>query len=506
MYPYLKKDLDDKRITKKLAQSILECLFLKVCVRTYPVDYHRARRVPGVGGSEKVTIGGTDSSGHDVTNDLSFMLLESHAHTHMHDFVLSLRMHRDTPDDILKATLQVLRIGSGIPHIINDEAIIPSLLRLGIPVAEARNYADIGCQENVTDPNTCGADVNPRSNAGYFNLPKMVHLALYDGIEKMTGVQAGPKTGNPNSFKTMNEFFEAVKKQIDHAVYINCIYNNLMDWAWANWQPAPVLDLLHPGPRKTGIEYNDGGCKYNWTGAIGVGLGTAADALSAIEWLNFDKKEVTFDRLIEAMDCNWEGYADIKEKCLRAPKYGKDDDYADKWAVAISSAWMDAYERHRTSHGGIFVGGFFSMSNYVWMGHDTWATPDGRSIGDPLSSAIDPSNGVDLEGPVRLHKSAAKLDTWRITNGTTFNCKFTTAAVSGERELAKWADLVRTFILLKGQSIQYTIVNSDALKKAQEHPDQYKDLIVRTGGYSAFFVELSKEIQDSVIARVEHTN
>lgn len=504
MYPYLKNDLEKGKITKKLAQSLLECLFIKFRERIYPVEYHRARRVPGITGNEKANISGVDSNGEDATNELSYMLLEAHAHAHSYDLVLAVRMHRDTPESLLKATLQVLRLGGGIPHILNDHAIIPGLTRLGVTLAEARNYADIGCQENVTDPNTCGADTNPRSNAGYFNLPKLAHLALYNGVEKMTGVQAGPKTGDPKNFKSMDEFFAAVKEQTEYAVRINCVYNNLMDWAWANWQPSPVIDLLHPGPRQKGIDYNNGGCKYNWTGAIGVGLGTAADSLATIEWLVYDKKEITIDQLIEALDNNWVGYEDIREKCRKAPKYGKDDDYADKWAVKMSRVWMDAYEKHRTSHGGIFVGGFFSISNYVWMGHDTWATPDGRGKGDTLSSAMDPSNEAELEGPARLHKSAAKIDTWRITNGVAFNCKFPTTVVASERELAKWADLVRTYILMGGQSVQYTIVDGEALREAQKHPEEYRDLIVRTGGYSAFFVDLTKEIQDTIIARTEH--
>jgi len=277
-----------------------------------------------------------------------------------------------------------------------------------------------------------------------------------------------------------------------------------MDWAFSNYHPSPVLDILHPGPRQRGIDYSNGGCKYNWTGAIAVGLGTAADSLTAIERLVFDRKELTMDELIKALDKNWVGYEEIKQKCLKAPKYGNDDDYADKWAVRMSSAWMDEYEKHRTPKGGIFVGGFFSMTTYVFIGSETWATPDGRGAQAPLSDAMSPSTGVDLEGPTRLHKSGAKIDTWRTTNGIAFNCKFTTAAVAGERELSKWADLVRTYILLKGQSIQYTIVSNEALKAAQIRPEEYRDLIVRTGGYSAFFVELDKETQDSIIARTEH--
>ncbi len=504
MYPYLKKDLEAGRITKKQAQELLECLLIKARQRQYLFEYRGAKRIQAMGSNDKITISGVDSNGQDATNELSFMLLEAHAHCHLDEPVLSFRMHKNTPDDILKMSLEVLRLGTGIPHILNDEAIIPSLMGRGVTLAEARNYADIGCQENVTDPNTCGADTNPHSNAGWFNLTKMVEFVLYNGVDKSSGKQSGPKTGDPRSFKSMEEFFKAVRKQLEYAVYVNCIYNNVMDWTFANWHPSPVLDLLHPGPRQKGIDYENGGCKYNWFGAIAVGLGTAADSLTAIEWLVYDRKELTIDQLLEALDNNWVGYEDIRRKCRQVPKYGNDDDYADKWAVRMSSAWMDEYEKHRSAHGGIFVGGFFSMTTYVFIGGETWATPDGRGAGEPLSDAMSPSVGVDLEGPTSLHKSAAKIDTWRTTNGVLFNCKFTTATVAGERELSKWADLVRTYILLKGQTVQYTVVDNEALKAAQIHPEEYRDLIVRTGGYSAFFVELDKETQDSIIARTAH--
>jgi pyruvate formate-lyase/glycerol dehydratase family glycyl radical enzyme len=504
MYPYLKKDLEAARITRKRAQQLLECLFIKIRQKLFLTEYRGAKRLISHRTNDKVTYGGVDSAGQDVTNEMAYMLLEAHCHVHFDDPVLSFRIHKDTPDDILRAALETLRLGTGSPHLLNDGAIIPNLMSRGVSLVDARNYCDLGCQENVTDPNTCGADTNPHSNAGWFNLAKMVEFALYDGVDKISDKQGGVKTGDARNFRSMDDFFEAVKRQIEYAVHVNCIYNNVLDWTFANWHPLPVLDLLHPGPRQKGIDYENGACKYNWYGAIGVGLGSAADSLAAIEWLVYDKKKVTIDKLLEALDNNWVGYEDVRSKCRQAPRYGNDDDYADKWAVRITNAWMDEYEKHRSAHGGIFVCGLFSATTYTWLGKETWATPDGRSKSEPLSSAIDPSNATELEGPTRLHKSAAKIDTYRTTNGILFNCKFPTASVATERELSKWADLVRAYMLLGGQTVQYTVVDNEALKEAQINPDGYRDLVVRIGGYSAFFVELDKETQDTIIARTEH--
>ena len=503
MYPYLQADLENGSISLRKAQELLECLFLKRR-RLYMLPYHGSKRTQSLHTNDKLNLSGVDASGNDATNQLSFMMLEAHAHVHLEEPILSIRVHKNTPDDILKATLSVLRLGSGVPHIINDEATVPSLVNRGVSLEEARNYADLGCQENVTDPNTSGADTNPRSNAGYFNLAKMIEFVLYDGVDKLSGKQAGVKTGDARNYRSMDEFFAAINKQIEYAVRVNCVVNNVMDWAWTNWHPAPMLDLMHPGTRRSGIDYENGGAKYNWTGTNAVGLGTATGALAAIEYLVYDKKIITMAQLLEALDNNWEGYEDIRRECLEAPKWGNDNDYADKWAVRISNAFMDEYEKHRTAHGGTFVPGFYSMTTYIFIGSETWATPDGRYAREPLSSAIDPSNFTDLAGPTRLHKSASKIDTWRTTNGVTFNCKFPTSVVAGERGLSKWADLVRTYVLLRGQTVQYNVVNNEALREAQIHPEEYKDLIVRTGGYSAFFVELSKETQDSIIGRTEH--
>jgi pyruvate-formate lyase len=433
------------------------------------------------------------------------MLLEAHAHVHLNDPNLAVRLHHNTPDDFLKCALQVVRLGGGLPILINDEVIVPALVsRCGVALEHARHYADLGCQENVTDPNMTGADTNGRTNAGWFNLVKPVELALYNGINPMHGKQVGPCTGDPRRFTSMEQFMEAVTVQLEHAVAMNVIMNNVGDFVFARYFPCVFHNLMHPGPQRTGVDINAGGCLYNWTGALGVGTANAGDCLAAIDNLIFQTKATTWDELLAALEADWEGYEDLRRRAIQAPKYGCDNDYADGWTKRLLDLWFDAYERHTTPRGGRFVCGLISMGSYLGLGELVGATPDGRKRGEKLADSTSPSPYAPAAGPTATHRSAAKaIDTYRTPNGITFNQRFTQANLSTERDLSKWADLVRTYIDAGGQQGQYTVVDSQALRLAQERPQDYKDLIVRVGGYSARFVELSKELQDSIIARAE---
>ncbi|MBI2941400.1 MAG: hypothetical protein HYY04_13280 [Chloroflexi bacterium] len=502
MLPYLRRDLAAGRITRKRAQELLECLFLKWNETNH---FGQSEINLGVSNNDKINLGGIDEHGRDCTNELSAMLLEAHAHVHLNDPNLAVRLHRNTPDDFLRQSLEVVRLGGGLPILISDEAIVNSLVaRCGVALEHARHYGDVGCQENVTDPNLTGADANGRTNAGWFNIPKPIELALYGGVNPLNGRQVGPRTGDPRGFASMEQLVAAVRAQLEYAVRMNVVLNNVSDFVFTRYFPCVFHNLMHPGPRRTGIDINAGGCMYNWTGTLAVGMANAGDALAAIDHLVYRTGQVTFDELRSALARDWEGAEDLRRRCIVAPKYGCDDEYADGWAKTMLDMLFDAFEQYRTPRGGRFVAGLISMGSYVTLGRRVGATPDGRRAGERLADATSPSIYAPAAGPTATHRSAARaIDTSRTPNGVTFNQRFNATSITTARELSKWADLVREYVDAGGQEAQYTVVDRATLRRAQEHPEEYRDLVVRVGGYSAVFVELSRELQETIIARTE---
>lgn len=502
MLPYLRQDLQAGRLSRAKAQELLECLFLKW---NETRRFAMSRGSTGGGNNDKINLGGMDERGRDCTNELSYMLLEAHAHVHLNDPNLSVRLHTNTPHKFLQQVLEVVRLGGGLPILLNDEVIVPALASTcGVRLEHARHYGDVGCQENISDPNMTGADTNGRTNAGWVALPKPIELALFDGVNPSNGVQVGPQTGDVRTFGTMEQFLEAVRTQTEHAVAMNVCVNNAYDHVFTRYFPCAFHNLMHPGPRASGVDINAGGCLYNWAGPLCVGMANAGDMLAAIDHLIYRTKRVTWQELLRALRHDWEGAEEIRQACIAAPKYGCDDDYADSWVRTMLGMYFDAYERHPTSRGGHFVVGLISMSNYVSLGRWLGATPDGRRSGTPLADATSPSSLAPALGPTATHRSAARaIDAYHVPNGVTFNQRFGTTSLSSPRELSKWADLVRSYMEDGGLQVQYTVVSHDDLKRAQQQPEAYRDLIVRVGGYSAVFVELSKEIQDTIIARAE---
>jgi len=504
LYPYLKKDLDSGKITPEFAQALLERLFIRFNERVNVLSNEAAEGRAGFRANDNITIGGVDTEGNDATNLLSHMALEAYVHIHLTDPPLSVRVHKNTPHDFLQKVLEALRLGGGMPKIVSDEVLIPAFLKNGVSIRDARNYADLGCQENVTDPN-CGdrPDANGRTNAGYFNLLKMIELAIFNGVNPENGIKVGPQTGNPESFESMEDFFNAVKRQAEAGIRSNVIINNTIEYCFWKYTPSPYHNLMHPGTRRSGLDYSQGGCRYNWTGATGIGLANSADTLAVIDRLIYQTKELGWSELKEALQNNWVGSEKLRRKCIAVPKYGMDEDLPDQWARRYSDLFFDIYESHPTPRGGKFICGFYSMGTYVTLGKYTGATPDGRTQGEQLADGMSPSHYVRPVGVTAAHRSVSKIDGTRMINGVTYIQQMNVSHLLQDREVEKWAALARTFVNIGGLCVQYNVLNVEELKEAKAHPERYPDLLVRVGGYSALFTRLSPELQDAIIARVE---
>lgn len=507
LYPLYKNWLDGGSETKEKAQELLECFFLKCYEYQSLREETIARSLAGDRTNDKITIGGIDANGHDITNDLTFRFLEAHAHVHLKEPNISLRINRDTPDRLLFGALEVVRLGSGLPQFINDDVIVPALImKADVDLVDARNYADIGCQENSVDPNSSPnqSDSNGHNNAGFFNFAKVLELTLYNGVNPINTKQVGPKTGDQSAFKSMQDFINAFKIQLGYAIEMNVIMNRVVEHHFSETIANPYLSLMHPGPRKSGIDYVAGGCRYNWIGAVGVGLATVADSLMVIEDIVYESRVCVWEELFSALMANWEGHDKLRNYSLSLLRYGGGGRRAEFWArwlVDIFSAEYEIYIYSRGDSKSKFVIGLFSMGIHLMMGNDVLATPDGRYAHEMLSGSIAPSQYAKPTGYTATHNAAASIDSLSVPNGIVFNQIMPSNLVSRPVDLKRWAALLKTFFEIGGMSVQYSVVNGNEMKAAQNNPQMHKDLIVRIGGYSARFIDLSKEIQDDFISR-----
>lgn len=497
LYPYYKADRE-RGAPKEELQELLECLWIKFSEVLRVDDKAVAEISSGYPLGQNVALGGLLPDGTDGTNELSFMCLEAQAHIRLLQPNLTVRLHAGTPDDFLKAAVQVISLGNGMPQLLNDEIIIPSLVRRGIPVEEARDYIPVGCDE-ITVEGTWG-----RCNGGYLSFAKVLELTLNNGRCLLTGEKLGLETGD--RFGTFAELMAAYHRQLEHAVGIQAAAANITDQIHAELAPCPTVSLLVSGCIEKGRDVTGGGARYNFTGPVGVGSGTVGDSLAAIKKLVYEEGAVSLDDIIQAIRQNFIGHEPLRQMLInRAPKFGCDVDYVDDLVIEITDSFFDQVEKHTNPRGGAFIPALYSVTAQAGLGRLSAATPDGRRERTPLSDGISPSNGMDLAGPTAALKSVCKVDLVRATNGVIFNLRFSPSVLSEEDGLDKIAQFLRTFVDLGGFHIQFNIISTETLKEAQQNPEAHRGLVVRVAGYSAFFVELCKEVQDSIIARTEQS-
>jgi formate C-acetyltransferase len=498
MYPYL---VMDKNISTEQAQELLDLLYIKFSEINKVRDEGSTKAFGGYPMFQNLIVGGVDREGEDATNPLSYMCLQATANTKLYQPSISIRVHSDTPAALYRKAAEVSRLGLGMPAYYNDRFIVPALLSRGLTREDARDYGIIGCVEPQVAGKTEGWH-----DAAFFNMAKVIELALNNGVDPLTGKQLGPQTGELDSFNSYADVIKAYSTQMKYFVKLLVISDNAVDMAHGQRAPLPFLSALVDDCITKGMSLQEGGAHYNFTGPQGVGVGNVADSLTAIKKLVFDDKAITLSDLKKVLATDFAGVEmeSLRQMLLnRAPKYGNDDEYADTIAHEGALIYCREVEKYTNPRGGKFQPGLYPVSANVPLGTMVGATPDGRKAGSPLADGVSPVSGVDHSGPTASVKSVARLDHVIASNGTLLNMKFHPSALKDERGIQNLVGVTETFFNGGGTHIQYNVVSRDTLLDAQQQPDNYKGMVVRVAGYSAFFTSLDKAIQDDIIARTE---
>lgn len=497
LYPYYRNDLDAGVLTRDDAFQLLVSFWLKCndIVKLY--NNLAASYYAGFPITQAPHLGGYTKDGQDATNELSELILEVEETLRLPQPDIGVLYTPRMDQKFLEHACAVVP-KSMKPKFFNTDLGIESLLTLGVSLADARNFCFVGCVEPSVPGKTWGWH-----NAGLVNLGKCLELALNNGIDHISGQRLGPATGKASELHTMDDIWDAFQSQTRNAVSTVVTALLSVEEAHRTRIPLPYESLLVDDCVEEGKELNSGGARYNFTGIQGLGLATVADSLCAIDKFVFQKNKLTLAQLVDAMKKDFSGEEELQQLLLRkAPKYGNDEEEVDVIAQKITTLYCAEVEHYQNLRGGKFIPGMFSISAHVPFGVGTMSA-DGRLKHEPLSDACSPAQGRVSAGPTAVARSVAKLDHVRVTNGTLLNVKYLASQLAGEEQLARLAAFLRTFMQLGGYHVQINVVDPAVLRDAQQNPAKYPHLLIRVAAYVALFTQLSKSIQDEIIARSE---
>ncbi len=500
LYPFYKKQLEEGTLTEEQAKELLQAFWIKFNNQPAPPKV-------GVTAEESSTytdfalinLGGVKEDGSDAVNELSYLILDVIEEMRLTQPSSMIQISKKTPNAFLKRALKIIKTGFGQPSIFNTDEIIQEMLRQGKSLIDARCGGSSGCVE------TGAFGKENYTLTGYFNLTKILEITLNNGIDPLTNKKISPSTGDPAKFTSFANLFNAFKKQLNYFADIKIQGNNIIERLYAKYLPAPFLSILIDDCIAKGLDYHNGGARYNTNYIQGVSIGTITDSLTAIKYHVYDKKTITIKKLIDALHKDFKGYEELQQLLInKTPKYGNDDDYADEILKEVFEAFFAAIDgRPTTKKGGYHRINLLPTTVHVYFGKMTGATPDGRNAYEPLSEGISPVQAADKNGPTAVIKSASKIDHIR-TGGTLLNQKFTPQLLEDEEGIEKLALLIRTYFKLDGHHIQFNVVTAKTLRDAQKHPEKFRDLIVRVAGYSDYFINLGEKLQNEIIKRTEH--
>lgn len=504
MWSFYEKDvIKEKNITREEALEMLECLYLKTC-EVYEVrDSWYATAFAGYPMWQILVVGGQTSDGRDATNDLSYLCLEAADELQVKQPVMALRVWEKTPEDLIKLGCRMIQEGQANPGFFNDDIAIKISLGKGrgSTLEEARDWTIVGCIQPA--PGGGSADGSP--DAGYVNMGKMLEFVLHNGVDPATGKLVGLETGDPREFKNIEEFKDALKKQILHHYDMIRTGYNLMQSIHMNRYPVIFASMVTKGCVESGKSVQHGGAKFSTAGLYVTGPANLADSIAAVEKCVFEDQDLTMDELIKACDNNFEGQERLRQLLLNKPeKYGNNQEHVDGIYKEMMDYIADHVQEWNDARGGWYAFGIDSQTMNIPHGQVTGALPDGRLAGEPLCDASSPMMGRDMHGPTATVKSVASMVDETLHEGALYNLRFDPKGVQGEKGLEIIEGVIKTYFEDGGQHIQINVVDNETLKKAQEKPENYKGLMVRVAGYMAYFTELDKSAQDAIIYRTPH--
>ena len=497
--PFYTKELEEGSLTHEQARELLQCFWVKF-------NNHPSPPKVGITAQESSTytdfclinVGGVKDNGSDGVNEVSFLILDVIEEMRLLQPSSMVQLSKKNPDSFIDRTIKITKTGFGQPSIFNTDAMIQEMLRQGKSIVDARRGGASGCVE-------VGAfGTEAYWLTGYFNLPKILELTLNNGFDPRTNTQLGLQTGDATTFTTYKQLLEAFEKQVNHFMKIKIEGNVKNEQIFAEHMPVPFLSILIDDCITSGKDYNAGGARYNSTYVQGVGLGTITDCLSSLRYHVYEKGNVSMQTMLDALKDNFIGHETLRNELIfNTPKYGNDDDRADRCLDEVFEIYYNAVDGKPNARGGVHRVDLLPTTCHIYFGKVTGALPDGRKATVPLSEGISPSQGCDTHGPTAVIKSAAKIDHVR-TGGTLLNMKFAPQFFNGDEAIRRVSSLVRSYFKLDGHHIQFNVVNADTLRKAQLQPELYRDLIVRVAGFSDYFNDLGPELQNEIISRTEH--
>jgi formate C-acetyltransferase len=523
VWPYLKADLSAGQLDLERAAELVDCFCLKFNERAETTDEQRpeAREPEEIDASkctrhytssqigtkrdsvdatnhwlQNIVVGGLTPEGRDGTNPLTFLLLESYRRNKMTNPLLSVRVHRKSPTELLEYTCEVLKDGGGMPAIFSDEALVPALERIGIPLRDARDYTNDGCWEVI---------IPGRTDFVFQRLSLMLCLewALNRGRSRFDGTQQGVDTGDPRGFTSYEEVWQAFVRQLDAMVggVVTGVVESVNDRSII--APVPLLSALIEGCIASRRDMTAGGAKFRTFGMLAESAAHAIDSLTAIKTVVFEQGAATMTELCAGLDADFEGYAPLRAALLAAPKYGNDDEAADAVGRETIATFTQVVARHADRHQAAirFPCGVGTFSWYIGIGEGLGASPDGRLSGEPVSSNFSPALGRDMAGLPATILSYSKMQETGLPAGSPLDLRLARRLVDGEEGTQRMAALVRSFVDTGGAIMTLTVADTEELRAAQREPDRYSSLRVRMGGWCAYFTMLSREQQDHHIRR-----